>query len=63
MTLNDVNKNYKEKYGMTITEGDLDRAEKHIDLNREGGITVTEFMLGACSKASIITEANVKYVF
>lgn len=61
--LSDIIKVYKDKFGITVTEADFDRSEKHLNINRDGGITLTEFLLGACSKPSIITEGNVKQVF
>ena len=61
--VSDVIKLYKDKFQMTLTEGDFDKCEKHLQLSRDGGITFTEFLLGACSKATIVTEGSVKQVF
>ena len=32
-------------------------------MSREGGISITEFILGACNKANLITDHNLKQMF
>lgn len=59
----DIAKGYCEKYGINVLEAELGRVSKQIDVSREGGITVTEFMMGACSKLGLVTEGNLKAVY
>jgi calcium-dependent protein kinase len=59
----DIGKAYREKYLMQLSEADLQKIKRQLDVSREGAITVTEFMLGACNKNALLTEANLKLTF
>lgn len=59
----DIAKAYRDKYGMTISDSDMIKIGKQVDVSREGGITITEFILGACNKNLLITDQNLRSVF
>ena len=61
--LGDLSRLYKDKFSIIVTEADFDRSYKHLNLSRPGGMTLTEFLIGACNKSSLITEGSVKQVF
>ena len=39
------------------------RIGKQVDVTGEGSITITEFILGACNKTALLTDANLKQVY
>jgi Ca2+-binding EF-hand superfamily protein len=59
----DIGNAYSTKYGIQISEQELQRIGKQINVSKEGGITVTEFILGACNKSYLINEPNLRQVF
>jgi uncharacterized protein YbcV (DUF1398 family) len=42
-------KNLKEIYGLNVND-DMEQVSKQLDVTREGTITITEFLMGACNK-------------
>ena len=63
LTLQEIIKGYNEKYGIPVTEADLHRVQRTIDVNKEGLISITEFLLGTCNKQNVMTDTNLKLVY
>ena len=61
--VDDITKAYRDKYDILVSDTDINRVSKQVDVSREGEITITEFLLGACSKSTLLTDANLKQVF
>ncbi|TNV79079.1 hypothetical protein FGO68_gene11603 [Halteria grandinella] len=54
---------YGTKYAMQLSEQDISRIRKQLDVSKASGITITEFLLGACNKSTLINEPNLRSVF
>ena len=61
--VSDIGRAYRDMFDYTIQDSELVKIGKQVDVSREGGITITEFVLAACNKQTLITENNVKYMF
>lgn len=61
--VHDIGNTYREVFDYNIQESELVKIGKQVDVSREGGITITEFVLAACNKQTLITENNIKYMF
>ena len=53
-------KAFKVKYNLLITEPEMNKILKDVNLVNPKTISFTEFMIAACSKNNLLTEANLK---
>lgn len=54
---------YKSKFGILVPEGEIARVIRQVDLKGDRELTFTEFVMGACSKPTILTDINLKIAF
>ena len=54
---------FKVKYNLLITEPEMNKIMKDVNLVNPKTISFTEFLIAACSKNNLLTEANLKQVF
>lgn len=47
---------YKQRYNLTIHEGELGRIFRQIDINSDKDLTITEFILGGCNKTNLLCD-------
>lgn len=56
-------KAFKHKYNLLITEPEMNKILKDVNLVNTKTISFTEFVIAACSKNHLLSEANLKQVF
>ena len=63
LTLKELVESYKEKFNITIAEGEVIKIIKQIDVNNDRNISFTEFLIGTCSKVTLLSDHNLRGVF
>ena len=56
-------KAFKHKYNLLITEPEMNKILKDVNLVNSKTISYTEFMIAACHKNNLLTETNLKQMF
>lgn len=56
-------KAFKHKYNLLITEPEMNKILKDVNLINTKTISFTEFLIAACNKNNLLSEANLKIVF
>lgn len=51
---------FKVKYNLLITEPEMNKILKDVNLVNPKTISFTEFLIAACNKNSLLTESNLK---
>lgn len=63
ISLKDLTLAMKEKYSMQLSNEQLDKMDKQLNFSKHDGITYTEFLMAACNKQLLLSEASLKHTF
>lgn len=58
VTLREFVTNFRDKFDVVVTEQEMAKIIRRIDVNGDRDISFTEFLIAACNKNNLLTEAN-----
>ncbi len=53
----------KEKFDITIRLSDMEQIIRHVDLDFDGKVQFTEFLIAGCNKRALFTQHNIEKCF
>ena len=59
----DFMKGFKDKFNLLVTEPEMNKIMKDVNLVNPKTISFTEFLMAACNKNNLLTEANLRQMF
>lgn len=53
----------KEKFDITVRLSEMEQILRHVDLDFDGKVQFTEFLIAGCNKRSLFTQHNIEKCF